>query len=97
MVMPPQPMIISASQHWSDGPMEGDEEDGSEEDNTSEDEGNEEDDNEGNDSEQDCMFVFFHDILLFLISLFPQVWMVCNLFFLVLAFRKIIFSGPAGM
>ena len=58
-------MIISTRQCWSDGPTEGDEEDGS--DNTSEDEGNK----EGDDSEQDCMFVFFHDILLFLILLFP--------------------------
>ena len=71
MMMPPWPTIISPHQRWSDGPTEADEEDGSEEDNTSEDEGNKEDDNEGNDSKQDCMFVFFfHDIFLFLISLF---------------------------
>ena len=64
-------MIISAHQRQLDSPTEGDEEDGSEKDNTRKDEGNEEDDNEGDDSEQDCMFVFFYDILLFLISLFP--------------------------
>ena len=55
----PRPAIISACQHWSDGPTEGDEEDGSEEDNTSEDEGNKEDNDKADDSEQDGMFVFF--------------------------------------
>ena len=64
MVMPLWSAIISAYQH-QDGPTEGNEED-----NTSEDEGNKEDDNGGDDSKQDCMFVLFHDILLFLILLF---------------------------
>ena len=86
----PQPAIISACQHQSDGPIEADEasqeEDGSNEDNMSEDEGNKEDDEEDDDSKQEHtkdnaptasamsvngMFVFFfHDIFLFLISLF---------------------------
>ena len=65
--MPPQPMIISARQCWSDGPTEWDEKDGSKEDNTSEDR---EDNVEGDDSEQVCLF-FFHDIFLFFISFFP--------------------------
>ena len=68
--MPPWPVIISAHQCRLDGPTEADEEDGSDEDNTSEDKGNKEDDDEDDDSEQDCMFVFFHDIFLFLTSLF---------------------------
>ena len=55
--MPPWPAIISAHQHWLDGPIEADEgsqeEDGSDEDNTGKDEGNKEDKDENNDNEQE--------------------------------------------